>query len=229
MNKLKMLENGGWENIATETYVNDKLSEISQMVSRDVVFKPYDFNGKTAAFFGDSICVGVGSSSGNNYVKIFSEKVGLTATNYGASGTCFTDVRGGTTIVSNIKSKILTQDFVFIEGGINDWYSGVTESNFRSTIEDLCTYLDENYTGTVIFITPINCTWSNDNEILSLNQMREIMTESATLHGYDIVQGGNFGFPTVSGDLAGYLYYDGLHPSNAGYKLIAKCLTRALC
>lgn len=236
---LNVLHDGVFQPMASEEYVDNAISGITPSTGGSAYFtvtgKPFDFNGKTALFFGDSICeghTGHGRTQ-NNYVKNFSEHVGLTATNRGQGGACFSYTYNGIpSIVDKIKATTLDKDFVFIEGGINDWQTGGTTTQLETALEDLGQYLTANCTVPVIIITPINHGgWTGGRpRNMTVQQVRTIMSKMALKYGFDLVLGENFNFPSDTNDpLVSILYGDKLHPSEAGYRLYAKGLETALC
>lgn len=214
-----------------DTVYAEKIAELK--VYSHSVNKPYVFNGKTALFFGDSITQGYinGSTiSGENYVKKFSNKVGLTYTNKGIGGALFTSGKNAVeTIPTTIQNTTLNKDFVFIAGGTNDFGLGAEIADFKTAISTLCTYLKANYTGEVIFITPINRVTTSNDEKAPLNMYRNIIAEYAMQNGYSVVDGSKLNFPEEAGDYASIAFGDGLHPSEIGYSVYAKSLATVLC
>lgn len=214
---------------------------------RHSVFKPFDFDGKTAAFFGDSITVGVINGDGsqvttNNYPNGFSAKVGLTPTNKAVSGSRIY-VPSGTSaakILSQLQSVTLSDyDFIFIAGGINDFMAYTVEQMLIGLTE-LISYVKANFTGDVIWITPIN-TAKNVTDVYKnkkdLNDyiaaMTKLIKESDSNYQFSVVQGWEFGFPAIDSDstFKNAMFGDGeLHPSELGYNtLYVPGLLTALC
>lgn len=205
-------------------------------VNHHCVNKPYAFSGKTALFFGDSITYGwTGSErAGYGYPGIFSEKVGLRFANYGKNGSLLGGASGSLgQIPAAIKSKQLTSDFIFIAGGVNDWQMGIDVTIFRNGVANLCDYLEANYSGEVIFITPIDhAGWKpKTTPVAELQVYRDIITEIALNHGYSVVQGNLFGFPTEdsSAEEIAAMFGDKLHPTELGYQRYADYLVKVLC
>ena len=207
---------------------------------KSCVKKPFDFNGKSCYFFGDSITYGYIRASGgvpehqatNQYPKVFSEHVGASYENYGESNTTLAPSTYGS-IFTKIQNTTLDSDFVFIAGGINDWQVGISESDFKTALENICSYLSNNFNGEVIFITPINESGRNPIQMpkMTLQTVRDIITRSALKYGFSVVQGCEFPFPTISDD-ASYktlVFQDNIHPTELGYAMYAKALQNALC
>ena len=204
---------------------------------KSVIKKPFDFNNKNAIFFGDSITKGYTSgttTTTENYVKLFSEKVGLNYNNQGIAGSTIGVVSGLTNIVDKVKitSNLNNYDYLFVAGGINDWARSVTLSDFSSKLEELCDYLKTNYSGEVIFIAPINhldIISSGWNNIESEDSYRNIIGRYALKYNFSFVNGGEFNFPQKISAYNNLFYGDGLHPSELGYQLYANSLLTLLC
>ena len=219
-------------NISTndEVWCSTKSQEMSNVVETfkysHCIQRPFDFNGKTSLWFGDSITRGSTSGSvvtENGFPKLFSDHVGMTYKNHGQPGALFTSgFNSVETIVSIIKRVTLTSDFIFIAGGTNDFGLGVPTTQFRSVIKELCQYLSSNYSGKVIFITPINRIAPSNNEQAPLQVYRNIITEEAMLCGFSVVDGSAFNFPITISDYQQAVMPDKLHPSELGYSVVYK-------
>lgn len=202
----------------------------------DCVHKPYDFSGKSLYFFGDSIAYGYltgGEQSSYNYPKVFSENVEAASyQNYAQTGTTLAPSGYGS-IFTKIQNTTLDSDVVFVAGGINDWQTGISESDLESAMENICTYLSNNYTGKVVFITPINEAGKAPvaTPAQTLQNVRNVITRAAIKYGYDVVQGWLMPFPTVrdDADYISLMFQDRLHPTDLGYSTIATSLQNALC
>lgn len=202
------------------------------------VNKPYVFSGKTANFFGDSITQGFvnGQITEYGYPRIFSDKVGLTHTNYGITGTCIAidiDVTHPSIYHKLTSVAEWDVDYIFIAGGVNDWQHGVDMSVFRDALEDICTALGTNFDGEVIFITPINqAGWTPvETPVAELQDYRDAITQIAMSHGYSVVQGNLFNFPKSNDttEFINAMLYDKLHPTQNGYYEYARGLQTVLC
>ena len=232
----------GWDREADVDYnktikykVGDVVTEtdFSKQIYGHCVNKPFVFSAKTALFFGDSITAGYTSGSTttpNHFAKLFTDKVGLTLTNKAKAGALFTTGYNEVeTIPTTIQATALTSDFIIIAGGTNDYGLGADIATFKQTIADLCTYLQANFTGEVIFITPINRVKAADTYFADLNDYRNIIAEYADMYNFSVVDSSKFNFPKVSGDYATAMFGDGLHPSELGHKLYARQLQTVLC
>lgn len=222
--------------------------EIAEIVNETVggtfnyfhcVKKPIAFNEKKLQFFGDSITYGYIRGSAykaeNNYPKVFSQSVGAAAhRNDAVSGSTLAVVSGYDSIYTKIQSDLdSTYDVVFVAGGINDWQIGVDAATLKSAVKDICDYLTENFTGKVIFITPINEAGRVPIETpaQSVDSVRKIITETALTYGYSVVQGWQFPFPSENedSDYIDAMFQDKLHPTELGYSMYAQALQNAVC
>ena len=219
--------------------INDDASILPQEAIKyhHCVNKPFNFQGKEIAFFGDSITEGFVNGSTitqNGYPKLFAESVGATYKNYGVGGSCFSKVYNEIdTVVNKVKTNLKnTSAFAFISAGVNDWQCGVTKEELRSAIFELCVWLKANYTGTVIFITPINFAGRTPitTPQMTIWDVRQIITEAALSYNFNVVQGWMFPFPTEVGRYSSTVYGDGLHlTENVGYKIYSQSLKTILC
>jgi lysophospholipase L1-like esterase len=203
----------------------------------DCINKPITFTNKKLQFFGDSITVGYiagGSPTSNNYPALFSSHVGASShINNGVLGASLAPVDGYSCIYDTIQSNLdTTADVIFIAGGINDWQLGVTMSQLRKAVDNICSYLTQHYSGEVVFITPINHSGRVPINApqQTVTSIRQIITEKALEYGYNIVQGSNFPFPNSASSpiYITKMFQDNLHPTELGYAMYAKSLAKAM-
>lgn len=232
-------------------FAQDEVEEIARDRAAELphhcVYKPFNFSGKTAVFFGDSITKGVINADGtqvtaHNYPAEFSARVGLTPTNKAVNGSRFYNEAGSSVaaILTQLQGVTLSDyDFVFIAGGINDVNSTSVE-NMLEGLAEVIAYVKANFNGPVIWITPIAS--AKDfrtvyNEPKNVNEYVAAMTEqiksSDSDYRFSVVQGWEFGFPTIDSDAAykNAMFGDGMiHPSELGYNaLYVPGLLSALC
>lgn len=199
------------------------------------VNKPYSFLGKMLYFFGDSITAGVTTGytiTSNGYPKLFSDHVGASFKNYAQSGSLLvsgynTSENTATPTCDVIKNTTLNSDFIFITGGVNDWQNGVPLDVFETIITDLCNYLSINYLGEVIWITPINQVGWLGNSFTTIDAYTDIIVRVISKYNHSVIIGSKFNFPKENIDYT-TLLFDGLHPTEIGYKLYAKSLSTIL-
>lgn len=229
----------------TQEYLNGVYAYVGN-ISNEIVYsscvnKPFNFNGKSALFFGDSITVGhiTGTQvTPNGYPKLFCDSVGMTFTNYAIAGSCFSyDYNGATSInhaIENVPlSELRNADYIFIAGGVNDWQTGCSEETLKSAINTLCTFLvDNNLSDKTIFITPINeggrATTVPPKQ--NLQNVRNIITRRVLEANCSVIQGNEIPFPNAKDDSAyiDKMYGDKLHPSELGYRVYSKYLKTVL-
>lgn len=222
--------------------VEENKEAIIDLIHMHRVNKPFAFNGKSAVFCGDSITRGYTSGSTtteNGFPKLFSDAMGMSYTNKGVGGATISVVEGYSSIQTQVQSIDTASDFLFIAGGINDWQLGVPLDTFKSAVESICAWLNANYSGQVIWITPINQggweTTHSLSTVADIQDYRDIITDVVTIKNVSgnmsIIQGNLFGFPTVSGsaELKTSLFGDLLHPTEHGYVIYSQALRNALC
>ena len=200
-----------------------------------VVNKPFNFSGKNAVFFGDSITQGVvtpGTVTPYGYPTVFSDMVGLTYQNKGVSGATIYRVSGYPCIYDTVNATDLTGiDYVFIMGGSNDWQLGVTPAQFKSGLEDILDLLSD-FEGEIIFIAPIDTAGRKPivTPSADLEAFRQIVKEVALTNVNSFVNAKLFDMPTARSSQAyiDEMFGDAIHPSEAGYRLIARGLRSAL-
>lgn len=216
-------------------------TEIEDIISSNHYYncidKPIALNGKKLQFFGDSITYGyisAGVRANPTYPDAFGTAVGASSTiNSGVNSATLSTVQGRPSIYEAIQNNLdTTADIVFIAGGINDWQLGVNAAILTTAMTNICTYLTSNYTGKVIFITPINHAGRTPivTPTQSIDSVRKIITEIAIANGYSVVQGWQFPFPVkgANADYISTMFSDLVHPTQVGYNSYAKALQTAL-
>lgn len=198
--------------------IEDKNSEYNYLTT--IIQEPLDISNKAFTFCGDSITAGNFIGATNVWAKWLSDKFNTSYTNKAVGGATFASVEGLTQIINEINNTTLNS-VLFIAGGINDYARSVSKTDFTNAVTNLCSWLKTNYEGIVIFITPLNHVWTTITNDIPLNWYREEITRIALLNGYSVIAGNEIGFPNKTGDMATFLYHDGLHPSIDGQKMYA--------
>lgn len=209
-----------------------------------VVNKPFVFAGEEADCFGDSITAGYTTSEAiteNGWVALIKDKLGLNkAYNKGRGGHCLTDVVSTTNnMLAVFRNENPASKYLFFAIGTNDYgqqadigeWDSTDESTMYGALNALFANINERFPSReVIFILPINRADGNPaHPFHTLDEYRQAIYKKCIANGASVINGADFGFPTASGDeLAEVLFGDGLHPSEAGYKLYAKCVCGAL-
>jgi lysophospholipase L1-like esterase len=221
----------------------------------NIIRKPFDFNGKHAVWFGDSITYGYLAGAENNrttvpFPKAFSEAVGLSSQfdygNRGSNGativpTTSTQTNNLTNSVTNYPLDYYgTPDVVFIAGGTNDLALGTDWDDFESGMEDFLDAVNTKFAASipVVFITPINARAAilgTSHPLSELVKIRNIMTTAIlkkdVYDRFSIIQGDKLPFPLMTEDTAmsDILFSDGVHLSEYGYKVYSAYLQGVLC
>lgn len=230
-------------NIYAKAYAVDSgENQKSDIKYQHCIDKPFNFNGKKALFYGDSITAGFTSGSSvtqNNYPKLFSQSVGMSYTNYGIGGSCFSKIYNNVeTIINTIKttdlSTLTNADYIFIAGGVNDWGTGASKEELVNALSTLRDFINNNnLQEKVILITPINEGGKSTPETpkMTLQDTRNIITHFGLENGYSVIQGYLFPFPNSDDDIdyINKMFGDKLHPSELGYRVYAKSLKTVLC
>lgn len=211
--------------------------------------RPYDFSGKFAKFFGDSVTYGVSTNPWTNplaecYRRLFCQYAGLTGSNEAVSGSFIYDPEydGVTSKTSSILSQVRTkvvddnQDFIFVAGGINDFWTGkplgkITDDgnvSFYGALKEICAHIKSVApSANVIFLTPINYSKTDgDSRVAALNEYRNAIFEIAVMNGFSVVDMSVVGFPkdAVSSPYRTAMIGDGVHPTALGHKMMAENL-----
>lgn len=245
----RLIKNGKnlYLNMFTDYLESFTLTKIDEDSSKEIKYDDYlksnyDFNGKKILYVGDSITKGFTSGSTitqNSYPKLFSDYVGATFVNNAIGGALYTS---GYNEIKTLLGQLTdttdkdTFDYVVLAGGTNDYGSSVTESDFRSAVTATIQYALTNFTNAhIIVITPISFLRNNTNTI-SLQTYRNIITELAitedvnTSNRVSVVQGYKFDMPQEqTSAYKTLLINDGVHPTEAGYKVYTRGLVKALC
>ena len=240
----------------TEKRLQDNIDDVYKDINlyRNNLHKPLIFTNKTAAFFGDSVTHGVSSDANgvhnpsedwnvlDCYRKVLCKKANLIGTTYAVSGSFICDLEDAqSSILNMVKNNISANsnyDFIFIAGGINDFWTrkplgqlGDSSYNtFYGALENMCDHLDSVLAGKtteVIFLTPINYSHTRDiGAGESLNTYRNAIFEIATMHGYNVIDTSVIGFPNkkILNLYKQTMIYDGVHPTIQGHKMMGENL-----
>lgn len=212
-----------------------------------------EWNGKVINFLGDSITQGVGAScKENNYVNQTKEILGLAAANnYGISATRIaprSEIRDANIdnrwFVTRVPEMDPDADGIVVFGGTNDFGHGdaplgslsdVGEATFYGAMKNLCEKLIEKYPGKpIVILTPLHRL--SENNILRdgdkkmplghpLGDFAQAVREVAAYYSLPVldlwaVSGMQPAVPVIKEKFMP----DGLHPSDAGHRLLAERL-----
>lgn len=213
------------------------------------LYKPFDFEGKSIAWFGDSIAYGICSpniGTTDGFIRRFANSFNMTnQVNSAVSGTCIADPDSSTSILNKVLNNIAVRNYYFVEGGVNDFvtnkelgtFASTSTSTFYGALKAICEKFATDFSsGTVIFITPLPLTkayydahpeFKRGNTLgYTLDDYRKAMYEVATYYGYNVVDGASLGFPIGKGGWANAMCddTDGCHPTIDGHKMLARTL-----
>lgn len=247
---LKLKEENFDDGIIPESAINKS----DRYKYTDSLMKPFTFNGKTVAYFGDSIPAGVCSPNSQttvSFMQRFCLSVGFSVINPNAiSGACIADPNYQGSVLNKVLAYENNRDFYFVAGGTNDFntskelgtYASTDTSTFYGALKAICDKFQTDFpNATVIFITPIPYTEAyfdrypalKDGNALgyTLNDYRNAIYEVATSYGFNVVDGSNLGMPTGKGGWSNAMCddSDGCHPTVAGHELYARNLHGKLC
>ncbi len=206
------------------------------------------WNGKKAAFLGDSITQGLYTPTTGGahqttpvkYCDIVGRAFGLGIYNYGIAGTTIAvqPADPADTAFSNrYVNMIDNADLVCVLGGVNDFDCDVelgtpesTDQNtFYGALNILCEGLKQKYSGkTIVFITPIYFVRTVNENGNTLQEFRNAITEIAgEKYGFYVVDGLSLGLDENTPNLSQHLF-DGLHPNPSGHEIVGEKLTEIL-
>lgn len=216
-----------------------------------------DLNGKVVNFLGDSITQGVGASSKEtNYVSQVKEILKLAAANnYGISGTRIAPRKNPTEnasferyFASRVDAMDPDADAIVVFGGTNDFGHGdaplgtiadTTEDTFYGAMKVLCEKIVVRYPGKpVIIMTPLHrCSedniWGDDRNKMPLGHpLADFVAaerEVAALYSLPVLDLWSVSCiqPKIPVMKEKFMP-DGLHPNDAGHRLIAERLAAFL-
>lgn len=227
------------------SYVNRHLYTINGIAEGNPTDKLY---GKTAAFIGDSITRGAGSST--PFTDYLAQETSLTVSNFGVDGSCIAD-KASETAESFIDrlADYQSADIIGVMGGTNDFWNNVPmgtiddsdTTTFYGALNTIAKHIITTFPGSYFFfMTPImgyrghrtgvaEFPYPANTKNLTLDDYCEAIRNVAEKYSVPLLD-----LKRVSGmcplieseDLR--LYTDGVHPNAAGYKQIAKTIGRFL-
>lgn len=184
--------------------------------------------------FGDSIGVGYidpYTIASPNALETAMTILNNSLTNNCVSGSSFVNITGYPCISTQILNATISTPNVLIFGGINDWQLGVSETDLRTAIDTICSYL-VSQGKSVIFVTPINHCGRIPINVpkMGVQTITNVIFETAIKYGCSIINGSDFNMPSLVSPAAykSLLSQDNLHPTQAGYDLIGRSIANAM-
>ena len=152
--------------------------------------------------FGDSLVAGVGTTGGNNFVSLLSQRTGISILNAGRSG----DTTA--TALMRLQTDVLSRspEVVIVLLGGNDLLQGVPVSQRMANITNIAMQLRA--TGAKVLLIGLG----NDPIDPYAGALPGIATQTGSTHIPGILEG-IFGVPS--------LMSDPIHPNNAGHAIMA--------
>lgn len=159
--------------------------------------------------FGDSLVVGLGTTSGNNFVSLLSDRVGISIVNAGRSG----DTTGSA--LDRLQSDVIARQpkVVIVLLGGNDLLQSVPLPQRVANITTIAQQIRG--TGATVILVGLG----NDPIDPYGGALPGIASQTGSVHVPGILEG-IFGVPS--------LMADSVHPNNAGHKIMADRLEPAL-
>lgn len=203
--------------------------------------KPFDLQGKSAVFFGDSVVFGTMSTDAStmtycdqNWVQRLCAKFSMSKDVQAVNGSEYVDTVNSYSILNKVLNYNTQKDFFFIGGAINDWFFGktllgamgdTTGNTFYGALYLICEKFKNAFpNSTVIFLTIINQSSQKATPRYSINAYRNAMFEMATKYGFNVIDGSQIGFPTENGAYKDIMIPDGVHPSELGHEFMFKSI-----
>ena len=216
-------------NITDTKFINDIINKTYKKINNynNVLI------GKSALYFGDSICYGEGYRGG--YAKLISENNNMTYINKGVSGSTITRREGVSCILDSVLNSTDTGDYIILEGGTNDaggfqefgeittgYTAALNETTFCGAVESLLkNSLIKWHDKKICFILTTN-TYRRPNQKHYFDTIKQIC-EKWSVPYLDLFTKGRLNTNieimknSYTSDWQGTP--DGLHPNEQGYKL----------
>lgn len=226
----KLLVRGNWSGDGWSSWHRcDNPAPATVYAFTDYIKKPFVFGAtKTAAVYGDSIPAGSmgGSTTPNGCIVTLMNKLGITSyVNRSISGGAYKASDPTYEIITQMTGDAtgMASDYIFVMAGTNDYGRAISLTDFRTNVQAVITYLQNNTSAEVFFITPTNRTAApytpNSNPLDAYSEI--IMCEALTA-GYNVIIGKWLGFPDVAGELDTTIIADGLHPNQIGHDILGQ-------
>jgi len=170
---------------------------------------------------GDSVTYGFPYSPEQSWLYFTAKELAIEQVNSGVNG----DTTSG--MLSRFASDVCRHkpSYVIIMGGTNDAYEGLEVSQVVGNIKKMVQLARDNQITPIIGL-PIPCNdWSA--EIL-LGEYREAMQEYAVNNGLNYIDFYAAVVDEETAEIKSGLHCDGVHPNEAGYRVMADVAIKAL-
>lgn len=179
---------------------------------------------KVAAFLGDSYTHGIGASSLNGYARMVAADLGYAHFIDGVDGSGYLTAGTGQPIPTRVQGIIDSDpDVVIVAGGFNDNGRGYDPAEVGAAAQETLTALRAGLPDARIILVgafPVGVPVPAGQP-----PIEEALGAAAAATGVEFVSPINEGWVT---DWAAYISPDGLHPNDAGHRLIADRLIEYL-
>ena len=117
-------------------------------------------------------------------------------------------------------------DCVFVQYAINDAFSGFTEQQFKKNIKDIIEKINENTNADIILITSGYIGDNNDNR--RVERYYQQLTELGEDFGIPVASVHEYWKRKITDGilLESLVQYDGVHPTEEGYRLMAEAVMK---
>ncbi|PRY38457.1 lysophospholipase L1-like esterase [Spirosoma oryzae] len=174
------------DTVTSFSYFDNQLANVGYVNTQRDAAKTYadslissKLKGKKWNALGDSITYGHGVGVNGTYRAILAQRWGMTARNYGISGTCLAGTSNsfGASMATRYNDMDNDADYITVFGGTNDWSAAIpigvnTDTpvdTFKGALNVLCKGLIEKYpTKKIGFISPLNHRTTNNSGGLSV-------------------------------------------------------------
>ena len=211
--------------LATETFVTNKIAEVSNTSSTTV------FNGLKATFYGDSLTERNGHYT-KGYHSWISDILGFVSyENYGVSGYTIKDV------ANKVISTTASGDIIFVMAGVNDqnFHKPLGTFNDDSSADTiygalrlLCSTLKEKYpTKLIVYITPHYQTRYPSNLGITSYEVSKAIKEICYLYGIPVYDNYHLSGIYPQNDTNKNLFTtDGCHWNDHGHEVVGKNIAK---
>lgn len=177
----------------------------------------------TVAFMGDSFTAGARASTrGHRWTSVLAEKNNWLELNYGKGGTNYgsqTDLPGGEAYSDRLTDLIISRPDIVIISSAGNGISKNQQPAIRKTLQHLRSELPD---AQIITISPFYRAYDKEMPTRFVGFAESIQNEVEDVGGHYI----DIGNPLYG--KTNVLAEDGLHPNDAGYKLIAEAIDGAI-
>ena len=118
----------------------------------------------------------------------------------------------------------LSPDLVFIQFALNDAYSGYTADDFQKNIESIIIKIKDKLNSEIALLTSVAIPDKNMNKVANKFYMK--ISDSAKKYNLPVIAVHEYWEKKIGSDVehSQLVQYDGVHPTNKGYELMAEAV-----